>query len=196
MVGEFDLRDWIEDVDGRPATDLAPIPVRIVSELPPEHGTDLFPSERDPLTFRSHYRLAMGLLGAAWLAVPLVFIGRRMMKRRKVVPPPVVSPPPTLAEQLRPLVDAAQRGRLSIAEQGRLELLLLGFWRERLGMAGLGHSESIVRLRAHPEAGRLLLAVERWLHARPESRASSGGDDTAVQELLKPYADVAASAIP
>jgi len=188
IVGEFDLRDWIEDIDGRPVADLDPIVVRIVSELPAEYGTDLFASGRDPLTFRSHYRLAMGLLGGLWIAVPLVYFGRRMLRLRQVPPPPVAVPPATLAEQLRPLVDAAQRGRLSIAEQGRLELLLLGFWRERLGMTGLGHSDSIAQLRTHPEAGRLLLAVERWLHARrPEGKAADG-DERSVQELLSPYA--------
>jgi hypothetical protein len=95
------------------------------------------------------------------------------MKRRLSAPVPVVvvppTPPPTVAEQIRTLVAEAGSTGLSVSDRGRLELLLLGFWRERLGFERLDIPEAVMRMRRDEEAGELLRAVERWLHGPDRS---------------------------
>lgn len=191
VAGDYDLRTYLELGDGSPAQGIAPIPVRVVSQLPQNHGSDLFSVPGPPFRLESHYRTILIALAAAWVAIPIIVFVRRRLRR---VPPPVIvpePPPPTIADLLRPLVEAAMSSGLSIKEQGRLELLLLHYWRDRLGLDGASPSQAIAAMRAHPEAGSLLRAVEVWLHARGSGAARPAEDITA---LLAPYATAAAPA--
>lgn len=182
VAGEYDLREVLERQDGAPVGG-PPLTVRIVSQLPPDYGTDLF-SESQPLGLTaSRYRAAMIAFIAAWLAVPAVYLAVRAARRKP--PPPAVAavPPPTLADQLRPLVESAIAGTLPVEGRGRLELLLYLHWRERLGLTG-SQAEAVMRLRRDPQAGELLRAVEGWLHARRDAGVRPEGDLAA---LLEPY---------
>ncbi|MFM9997000.1 MAG: hypothetical protein ACKVU4_14510 [Phycisphaerales bacterium] len=189
IAGDYDLRDCLQRQDGS-ALDLPPLPVRILSQLEADPGTDLFSSADVPPLTASRYRPLMLALAAAWVGVPVVYVLVRLARRRPAPPPPPVIPPPTLADQLRPLVEAAIRGTLSVADRGRLELLLYLYWRARLALAG-PQTEVISILRTHPRAGALLQAVERWLHA---PRAAADHAETEAAALLEPYRD--APAIP
>ncbi len=73
---------------------------------------------------------------------------------------------------------------LSVPDQARLELLLMAFWSERRNFSALQPAEAIEKLRTDPEASTLLLAVERWLHARGSAspQAAQG-----LSQLLDPY---------
>ena len=102
-----------------------------------------------------------------------------------IVPP---KPEPSFAERLRPLVEAAAVGQLSTAEQATLERLLMGFWREKLGLPEMRMAEALARLKAHGEAGAILRAVERWLH-QPGSNGVSE-----IKSLLQPYRNLPAPA--
>jgi hypothetical protein len=82
---------------------------------------------------------------------------------------------------MRPLVEAAASGRLAASGQAELERLMTGYWREKLGRPGLRMAESLVALKAHPEAGALLLAMESWLHQ------PGGASPAEIETLLKPY---------
>lgn len=184
VAGDFDLRPYLELADGSPATSLAPIPVRVTSQLPPDHGSDLFRVPDPPFRLESHYQTLVIVLAAVWVLIPVVVWTRRWLRR---TPPPIVAPPapePTLADHLRPLIERAMSEGLSIREQGRLELLLVRFWAERLGMTDVPPTEVLAHLRRHAEAGELLRSVERWLHARGEGHAQPTVDLT---ELLRPY---------
>jgi len=189
VAGEYDLLPLIEHCDGRPVIDLAPIRVSIYSQLPERHGTDLYLVERPLPSITGRYRLIVGALIALWILVPALALLRWSLTRAKPLPPPAPLPEPTLADQLRPLVEGAMARGLSIAEQGRLELLLLRYWRSRLALDGLPPAEAIARLRRQPEAGRLLMAIEGWLHA---DRSRSAQPTPSVAELLEPYRGVAA----
>ena len=94
-----------------------------------------------------------------------------------------VSAPPTLAERLRPLVELASAGKLTADEKAQLERMLLGHWRERLGLESLEPRRGHARLRAHPEAGVLLRALEDWLHRPP------GSVKVDIDAVLAPYAN-------
>jgi hypothetical protein len=191
VAGDYDLRSYLELGDGSPANGIAPIPVRVVSQLPQNHGSDLYSVPGPPFRLESHYRTIFIALAAAWIAVPIIVFVRRRMRR---VPPPVFvpePPAPTIADLLRPLIEAAMSSGLSIKEQGRLELLLLHYWRDRLGLENASPSQAIAAMRAHPEAGSLLRAVEVWLHARGSGAARPAED---IGALLAPYASAAAPA--
>ena len=94
----------------------------------------------------------------------------------------------TVADQLRPLVESAITGKATIEDKAALERLLIAFWRERLDLHGLSASAALGTMRANAEAGELLAAIERWLHARPSS-ANTVPD---LAQLLKPYTTRAA----
>ena len=101
--------------------------------------------------------------------------------------PVVVIPPPSFAERLRPLVEEAAAGKLTVEGQANLERLLMGYWREKLNLPELRMAESLARLKAHAEAGELLRALERWLH-RP-----GGAMRDEVSMLLHPYRNMPTS---
>jgi hypothetical protein len=86
-----------------------------------------------------------------------------------------------MADQLRPLVEAAIAGRLSAPEQARLERMLIARWRDELELAGLPPAQALRRMREHPEAGQLLEQLEGWLHCPP------GAVEVDVAAVLAPY---------
>ena len=65
-----------------------------------------------------------------------------------------------------------------------MELLLLAYWRQRLGLES-DPVRAVGAIRADPEAGRLLRGIEAWLHA-PAGRGPSAEE---IGELLAPYGD-------
>jgi hypothetical protein len=83
-------------------------------------------------------------------------------------------------------VEAAIAGSLAPAGQARLELLLIAFWRQRLGLADGTVEAALAGLRGHAEAGILLGQLDQWLHQRP---AGNGQADVAA--ILRPYRDAA-----
>jgi len=186
VAGEFDLRTLITHADGSPASTLEPIAVTIVSTLPERHGTDLFGNPDRPDFLASHYRTIALTLGAVWLAVPTVMLVRRWIRTRPAPPPPPPPSAPTLADQIRPLAEAAIARTLSVEEQARLELLLFAFWRARRAIDGMPPDGALASLRTDPEASPLILALEGWIHAREGTRTAT------LDELLAPYAAHAA----
>lgn len=184
ISGTFDLREFINHRDGTPASELAPLPVTIVSELPARHGTDLFREPVPPRFSQSHYRLILGGIALLWIAVPIFVLIRRAIRNRPTQATTPEPPPPTFADQLRPFVEAAMRGGLSVAQQASLELLLLAYWSDRRNLRSLSPADAIQALRVDPEAGQLLQAVERWLHSRNPASARTPQE---IHELLEPY---------
>ena len=182
VAGDYDLRDYLQRADGSPL-DLDPIPIHVSSQLTAGHGTDLFSEPTAPLLTPTRYRMLLTLLAVAWVAVPLVVFVLRAIRRPPEPQRVVEVPSPSLADQLRPLVESAVSGSLSIAQRGRLELLLYAYWRERLNLEG-PQDVVVVRLRNDSNAGRLLRAVERWLHAEPSPPERAAGE---VASLLEPY---------
>lgn len=178
VAGDYDLRDYLERDDGTPAS-LAPMPIHIVSQLPPDHGTDVLGEGQTGFSLRAHYRTILIAAFAAWALVPVIVLVRRAMnKARPVIARPAV-PPPTIADELRAMLDAAGAAPLSTSQRGRLELLLIHFWRERLerGESAAApiaantsdladHAREIAMLRVHPRTRATVLGLERWLHRR------------------------------
>jgi hypothetical protein len=184
--GRFDLREYLEHADGTPPIDLPLMPVQIVSMLPKDQRSDLFDSSVYRPKIMGGYRIAwiLGLL--LWLAVPCVLWAIRHWNKPPVEPPKPAEKEKTIAEQLRPLIEAASQRPLSTWEKGRLELLLYHFWRERGALTQENMADSIRKLRTLPEAGELIRAVESWLHSNPEDMQVDRSPE-AILSILKPY---------
>lgn len=179
-VGFFDLRDVLVLGETSSAQALAPIPIEIISRLGDDAPTDVFLASSTPTLIPRGYWQALLLVGIGWILVPLFVLAHKLHKSEPEVE--AVALPPTLLERLQPLVDAATNHQLSIAQQGQLELLLYAHWQEQLGLE-LDRPSAIARLRQHDVAGRLLRAVECWLHA-PEKTVPSREE---IEGLLDPY---------
>lgn len=182
VKGTHDLRSALERVDGGPMEALPAVVLEAASIVPKTHrGVDPRPDPAPPRL--GGYQIAMMGAGVLWLAPILWFSGRALLRRRKTPTAVAVAAPPTLADQLRPLVEAAIAGRATVDERARLERLLLAHWRERLALAEMSPHDALVKLKEHAEAGGILRAVEGWLHMpRVE-----GEDSPDVAALLGPY---------
>jgi hypothetical protein len=177
--GRYDLKDSLRRKDGTPAKDLPPIPVAVEPVLPPgqvePHRLSLAPSP-----FLGGYRLLVLLGGLTWVGglAAILLAGRR----KRVQASAQASRPATLADRLRPLVDAAMAGRLGAGQHAELERLLIGYWRRRLKLEHAAPAQCMATLRDHAEAGPLLHRLEDWLH-RPAGTA----EPVDVAALLRPY---------
>jgi hypothetical protein len=177
--GTFDLKDYLKRKDGSSTADLPALQVEIRTLLPPGQVQphELTASAGPAL---GGYRFWLVVGGVVWGVglLAIVFVGRQ----RRRAGADTTSRPVTLAARLRPLVEQARVGALSIAERAELERLLLTFWQRRLGVAEARPQEVFATLRQHAEAGPLLVQLERWLH-RP-----GAADNVDVATLLAPYA--------
>jgi hypothetical protein len=181
--GEHDLSAWLVRKDGSAAEGLPPIRVTIRSVLPEGRVTPHARGEGGGLSLGGYRTLGI-VAGIAWIAGLVVLV--RWIRPRRRTAAPAATRPRTLAERLRPLVERAMRNELSRAERAELELALLQHWKRRLGLGGMDPARALAELRAHPEAGALLAALEDWLH-RPEPPR-----DVDLHALLAPYRHVAA----
>jgi hypothetical protein len=182
--GTYDLRDYLRRKDGSSAQDLPTISVLIEPVLRPGQ----IEPNRLALTaspFVGGYRVLLLLGGLVWVLglAAIVLVGRR--KRRTAAK--AALRPVTLADRIRPLVDAALAGRLSAGQHAELERLLIGYWRKRLNLEHAAPAQFMGVLRAHDEAGALLRRLEDWLH-RPDGAAAP----VDVAALLKPYQAISA----
>jgi hypothetical protein len=181
--GDYDLRSYLRRKDGAPTGDLPPVPVRVDSLLAEgrllPHAVPLRASPR--FVWYRALAWAAGTLWALGLAY-LLYRGRRAAQ----APPAEARAPLTLADRLRPLVASAIEGDLDPPRRAELERLLIGHWRERLGLEGERPTELMAALRRHDEAGPLFQGLEDWLH-RPERERIGRGDELAA--LLRPYLD-------
>jgi hypothetical protein len=190
--GDYDLRAYLQHPDGSKVTDGQPVMVRSTASLPASANNDLFPIGATAAPRLGGYRLTLIALGVLW-SLPIVWLIYKRLTRKKhieALPPS----PPTLADQLRPLVEAAMSGAMGPAEQARLERLLVAHWRDRLHLIARSHNESLHTLRNHEEAGPLLAHLEQWLHQPASTPAAKPTTDITV--LLAPYREAAPIDLP
>jgi hypothetical protein len=174
VSGSYDLTPYLEQSDGRPAQFAKPLFVEIFTQLPPNHGTDVFGLSAPSFGLRGQYRTILIAVGAAWVLVPIAVVALRLARRKPPTAPAPVIHEPSLTERLFAIVDDARTRELTTDERGRLELLLL----QTLRSAAQESSSSPAALAAATEAlrrdavhGPVLRAVERWLHAESRGEA-------------------------
>jgi hypothetical protein len=126
------------------------------------------------------------LVGAGfWLLglLMILFYGRGKTKR-----PVEEAKNITVADRLKPLVEAAMAGNIESEQQAELERVLSSFWGKKLRLNHLPATELRTKLRQHPEAGKLLEQIDDWLHKPNSNESNSNGTVTVdVANLLKPY---------
>ncbi len=177
-AGQFDLGDSLQRSDGRMAEGLPPLLVRIVATLPAGQVLPHAVAPRRPPRLGGYRWLLIGggllwLAGLAWL-----LWGFRRSRASTSEP---ARPPTTVADQLRPLVQAALEHRLSPDQRVHLERLLLAFWCRKLGVQRQRPAHAMATLRAHPEAGKMIQQLETWLHCPDPT------EPVDLDALLAPY---------
>lgn len=178
-TGEFDLAQFIERVDGTPAVITSGVTrINVTSQLPPDAGTNIFESPRDPLALATRYRAAIVLFVLLWVLIPLIIYVRSVLRRP---PPAVVVPPapePTLLDRAR--IALARGDQLTTSERAELELLLLRHMRSNAAAdSAAAISRAVSELRTAPNTSQLVAHLERWLHA---------GDETQRQQAMQSVA--------
>ena len=183
VPGAHDLKNYLVRADGSSTADLPTIQVAVLGLLPEDHKGELVRNGGARWPFFGGYRVMMVVVAVLWvgLLAPLIFWRRQKRVKVEAAPPPRK----TFADRLRPLIDRAAAGTLTIEEKGKLERMLLWYWQQRLDLTGDSPAEAIAALRRHEQAGELLRALEAWLHRRPGSAAMT----TDVNALLAPYRD-------
>jgi hypothetical protein len=182
--GLYNLNDSLRRKDGSSTADLPPVQVAVEPLLPPGQ-LELHRLALATSPWLGGYRLLVILGGLAWLGglAAILLAGRRKRVEKVAAATRVV----TLADRLRPLVDAAVKGELTAGQHAELERLLIGYWRRRLGLEQVAPAKLIGMLRDHAEAGPLLRRLEDWLH-RPRGAA----EPVDVAALLAPYQSISA----
>ena len=188
-AGAYNLADFLIRPDGSRPDEIGNHRLQVQALLPDDHNGQLNAYVPRLFPFIGGYRAFLAVLAAVWVGGIVVFV-MRSRKKRTVEAVAVAEVGPSLAERLRPLVEAAAVGKLTTDGQAQLERLLTSYWREKLALPELRMAEALIRLKAHAEAGELLRALERWLH-RP-----GGVSASEVTRLLEPYRLVAAGAPP
>jgi hypothetical protein len=180
VPGKHDLREYLFNTNGLPATNLAELIVTVSGVLPEQHNGWLEEQALHAPSFFGGYRAVAAIVVLLWILSLFVILRVGRKPKAAVVEAPVQREP-TFAERLRPLVERAAAGALSADEKAALERMLIHHWQRRLGLAEADSGELIARLRQHAEAGALLRALEDWLHRPP------GGVKVEVESVLAPY---------
>lgn len=179
IPGAYDLADFVECANGQPA-DLSPLPVRVVSALPPGRHIDLIRVPRTQLSIRpGSAAWAIAALGT-WIALTvggLIFLATHRVIREGQ---PEADTTPTDPHLL--LIEAVGVRPMTIPERGRLELLTLrALGRRHLAECPDSPLELYGCLRREPEASSVVEALESWLH-HPDTPDHDAGT---LRELLE-----------
>lgn len=182
-AGTHDLAKFLVRKDGSALAGLPAIPVVVKSVLPKQvkEPGELTAVEPPRL---GGYSTLQWWVGGAWVVglLAILLFGRKW--RRKAA---VLGAQPTLADRLRPIVEAVAAGRADEAAKAELERLLLAFWRHRLGLQDEKAGAAIAAIKQHAEAGALMRQLEVWLHMPNPPQAVD------LQALLAPYRSVSAA---
>ena len=182
IPGAFDLATALRRPDGS-TPDLPALEVEAVGLLADDHDGTLGGIGGGPGQRWPWYGYLATAIGLAWIGT-MTFLLLNLWKPKPADAEAATAHRATLADRLRPLVEGAAKNELTPEQRGELERLLVKVWRRRVNVAGGSHAEMIRRLHAHPDAGPLLIALERWLHRPPGSESV---DEAEITRLLEPY---------
>lgn len=180
--GSYDLKDWLVRADGSSTDDLPPIPVEIRSLLPPGQ-VQPNPLETGWLPRMGGYKRLFQAAAVLWLLGMglLLFAGRRKDREGDDE-----APPATLAELLRPRLEAAREDRLPAEQYAELERMLFGYFRRRLRLEDVPVDKALARIHADPQVGPLMKQLEEWMHHPAPDRSVD------LAKLLAPLRDLPA----
>lgn len=185
--GSYNLTDYLQPKDAEPAVELPALQVNVEAALPPGQ---IEPHALKPSALPSvgGYRIWLTVGVLVWVvgAYILLFVGR---KSDPDIESAAKAQPKSLADRLRPTIEAAIAGKVSHAELAELERGLFGYWRTRLGLNNVPTHKALRKVLQHPEAGQLLRQLEVWLHD------PSRTEQVDVGKLLEPYRNLPSDAL-
>jgi hypothetical protein len=148
--GTYDLTTFLRRKDGKEPEGLPALTVTISSLLPPGQ-VEPHKVEVSPAPALGGYRPLLLVGAMLWSAgvVAILYLTRRKPGPATAAP----SGPLTLADRMRPLVEAAEAGTLGPQQRAELERLLLGYLRRRLSLEQADPTEAFATMRQHPRQG-------------------------------------------
>ena len=185
VAGSFDLRELLMHENGADATDLDPITVKVESRLRSDQLADVYGLANPDFSLAKHYKTLLFTFGALWVAVPMVVVGRRLMARKPVMAPPPPAVVPTLAEEIITMLDQCGDAPMTVAQKGRLELLILKYWSQ--STEGTEMSGAVAKVRQDPRARDIVVAVEEWLHRPHSGQDAQNGAQTRARARLREF---------
>jgi len=162
LPGEFDLKDYLGSADGQPLDGLPSFKIRGLTRLTKDIETRIRELEDVGVHIGHWYYETLAGLGAAWVLwlAGLIWIGRPKRAQLSAAPPPK----PSLAEQIARYLESLAGEGLSLDDKARLEILLVCYWRQRLGLADDRMAAACRQIRVDPRLGPAYEALEAWLH--------------------------------
>ncbi len=175
-AGTFDLRDFLQRVDGSPVADLPAIPVRIRSLLPPgQVEPNALPEKGLPRLGGYRWWMIVAVIFWGWVLAALLLVGWRKKKTATELAAQV-----SLADLLRPRIQAAMDNKLDARQYAELERMLIAMWQGKLKLSAVDPSAVVSQIRQHSESGPLMRQLERWMHD------PSRDDSVDLTKLLEP----------
>lgn len=185
--GKYDLVKSLKRKAPEESMDnVPPIEIEITSTLEPgkiEPTRPESPSIRSWMTYWAKLNIIVGL----WIAGLIVLWQRR--RDEAAAANQAVIPPQTVAQRLKPLVQAACDGTIEPHKRAELESLLIAYWTDRLQLdENVPTGRILSTLKENGESAPLLSKLEEWLHMPPGQGRIS---ESEISELLTPYETVA-----
>lgn len=183
--GTFDLVQALQRIDGVEMEAMPEVMVEVASVLPPGQVEPSAVGAQE-VEGLGGYRRFLWTIGIVWGVGVLLFAGLFVWRRSQRPSRVDHSVRESLADKLRPQIQAAIDGALTDAGLAELERMLTTYWVRRLG---LGEADTVTahrRIRAHAQAGPLMRKLEEWLHSPTRD------DDIDLAQLLEPYRDLPA----
>lgn len=188
--GRYDLRELVRYIDGSALSDKETVYVEIKGVLPADHDLHLNEMAAGSIRASRWYTALLIGVGVIWLIPVAVFVLRKLARDRSQRE--IVSVrEPELWERLRPMLEAAARGELSIADRAKLEMLALGAWIKELQIERLPRLAMLAELREDPGAGRAVALLDAWLHKPGFDVESFRGE---IWKLMPPRGQTATAA--
>jgi hypothetical protein len=187
--GRYDLAKSLKRKD--PAAGAAPIPpieIEITSSLPPGQ---IEPARPGPPAIRGWFKYwtVLDIFVVIWIIGLALLWGKAKATGRAAVK--AETPPPTVAERLKPLVQAVCDGTIEPHKRAELESLLINHWSARLHLdETVPPGQVLTQLKSNPDAGPLIRRLEEWLHMPP---GQGGAEADEIVILLKPYENITES---
>ena len=182
--GPYDLSEWLMRKDGSEIGDVPKVAVEIESLLA---AGQITPNELPVgwLPSLGGYKVVMWVAIVLWTLVLLAIIFAGRKKKSKSVS--TETPPRTLADLLKERLEAAYQDNVDPQQYAELERMLFSMWRKRLGYEELSLQDAVVKIKADPKAGPLMIQLEDWMH-----RPVDSDRQVDLPKLLEPYRNIAA----
>jgi hypothetical protein len=191
-TGDFDLKDFLRSIDGKPAADLPSFKMRGSEKLSKGLDARIAETENFGISLHAWYYETLVGLAVFWIVWLLLLI---FWRRRKPVVVQEFHAEPTLADEIRRHLALLESGALDARQQAQLELMIFRQWRDQRRLGALPMAEALEAFRADPEVSQAYAELENWLHRRDREATAARVAET-VRSRIKATAPIVPPPIP